>query len=215
MAVATDTFNPIAGDSFDIQTIKVEADGIAGGQVTVQTVTPAGETGRTFFWIPEAEAGDYGLEGEGWYDVDEGIPAEKTFEVGEGFLTMNDFGEGAVIGYAGAVPEGATEIPVAEQVAVAGNSTPVAFDIQAMVVTADGIAGGQITIQTVTPAGETGRTFFWIPEAEAGDYGLESEGWYDVDEGIPAEKTFEAGEGFLTMNDYGEGAVLKLPSPLE
>ena len=97
MAVAIDTFNPIAGDAFDIQTIKVEAEGIGAGQIQVQTMTASAETGRTFYWVPEAEAGDYGLDGEGWYDADEGIPAEKTFEAGEGFLTLNDYGEGAVL----------------------------------------------------------------------------------------------------------------------
>ena len=192
----------------------MSGDGIGAGQVQIQTITPTAETGRTFFWIPELEAGDYDMEHEGWYDADEGIPAEMTFAVGEGFVTMNDFGEGATITYAGAVPMGATEVVIAPAVAVAGNSTPVDVDIQSIVVTADGIGAGQVQIQTLTATAETGRTFFWIPESEAGDYDMEGEGWYDADEGIPAEKTFLAGEGFVTMNDFGEGAKLVLPSPL-
>ena len=215
VALSIDTFNPLSGGSFDIQSLKVAADGIAGGQVQVQTMTDGGATDRTFIWIPTSEAGDYDMEGEGWYDVDEGVVAEKSFAVGEGFVTMNDFGEGVTITYAGAVPMGATEIVVAPAVAIAGNSTPVAVDIQSIVVEAEGIAGGQVQVQTLTDGGATDRTFIWIPESEAGDYDMEGEGWYDVDEGVVAEKTFAASEGFVTMNDYGEGVTLKLPSPIE
>ncbi|MCR5820716.1 MAG: hypothetical protein K6F94_07235 [Bacteroidaceae bacterium] len=194
--------------------MKVSGDGIGAGQIQIQTLTSGGSTDRTFYWIPESEAGDYEMEGEGWYDADEGVVAEKTFTIGEGFVTMNDFGDGASITYSGAVPMGATEVVIASAVATAGNSTPVDVDIQSIVVTADGIGAGQVQIQTVTSGGATGRTFFWIPESEAGDYDMEGEGWYDADEGIIAEKTFVAGEGFVTMNDFGDGANLVLPSPL-
>ena len=97
VALGIDTFNPVSGDSFDIQSLKVSADGIAGGQVQVQTMTDGGATDRTFIWIPASEAVDYEMEGEGWYDVDEGVVAVKTFAVGEGFVTMNDFGEGVTL----------------------------------------------------------------------------------------------------------------------
>ena len=214
MALGIDTFNPVAGEAFDIQTLKVTADGIAGGQVQIQTMTTGGATDRTFYWIPASEAADYEMEGEGWYDADEGVIAVNTFDVGEGFVTMNDFGDGATITYAGAVPMGATEVDVPAAVAISGNSTPVDVDIQSIVVDADGIAGGQVQIQTMTAGGATDRTFYWIPASEAADYEMEGEGWYDADEGVIAEKTFTAGEGFITMNDFGEGAKLVLPSPL-
>ena len=99
VAIGIDTFNPVAASEtgFDLQSIKIVAEGIAGGQIQIQTLTESAETGRTFAWIPEAEAADYDLESEGWYDADEGIPAEMTFAAGEGFLTMNDFGEGATL----------------------------------------------------------------------------------------------------------------------
>ena len=214
VALGIDTFNPVSGETFDIQSLKVSGDGVGAGQIQIQTLTAGGATDRTFYWIPASEAGDYDMEGEGWYDADEFAQAEMTFVVGEGFVTMNDFGEGATITYAGAVPMGATEIVVAPAVAVAGNSTPVDIDIQSMVVTADGVGAGQVQIQTMTAGGATDRTFYWIPESEAGDYDMEGEGWYDADEFTQAEKTFVAGEGFVTMNDFGEGAKIVLPSPL-
>ncbi len=127
---------------------------------------------------------------------------------------MNDFGTGATITYAGQVVNGATVIPLAPDVSVSGNCTPVDIDIQSMVCEGEGLAGGLVQLQTLTATAETGRTFVWIPASEAGDYGLEGEGWYDADEGCVAEKTFVAGEGFVVMNDYGEGATLKLPSAL-
>lgn len=154
------------------------------------------------------------MEGEGWYDADEFAPAEKTVNVGEGFVTVNDFGDGATISFAGQVPTGATEFPIGANVTVAGNCTPVPVDIQAIVVQADGIADGQVQIQTLTAGGATDRTFLWIPTSAAGDYDMEGEGWYDADEFAPAEKTVAAGEGFVLVNDFGE-ASLKLPSPIE
>ena len=214
VALGINTFNPVSGSTVDIQSIKVAGEGLAGGQVQIQTMTAGGTTDRTFAWITADEAGDYDMEGEGWYDADEGVAAEMTFEIGEGFVTMNDFGEGATVTYAGAVPMGATEIPLAPNVSLAGNSTPVSLDIQSIVCSGEGLAGGQIQIQTMTSGGTTDRTFAWITADEAVDYDMEGEGWYDADEGVTAEMTFAPGAGFVVMNDYGEGATMTLPSPL-
>ena len=75
------------------------------------------------------------MEGEGWYDSDEGVPAENVpFADGEGYLLMNDFGDGATITYAGQVVLGATEINIPANVSICGNATPVAIDISSIVI---------------------------------------------------------------------------------
>ena len=213
--MCVDPFAPISGEAFDLQTIKVEGEGLGAGQVQLQTMTTGGETDQTFLWIPTDEAGDYDMEAEGWFNPDEWAQAEKTVAVGEGLVTMNDFGEGATITFDGEVTQGATEVPVAPLVSTSGNCTPVAIDIQSIVVTGEGLAAGQIQMQTLTSGGETDKTFYWIPEEEAGDYDMEGEGWFNPDEWAQAEYTIAAGEGVVLMNDFGEGATIKFPSPLE
>ena len=215
-AMAIDAFVPVSGESVNINDFKITGEGLAAGDVQIQTLSSGAATDRTFFWIPAAEAEDYEMEGEGWYDYDEGIPAEDvTFADGEGFLTSNDFGEGAQITFAGQVASGTTQVPIAENYSVGGNATPVAIDINQIVVDGDGLTAGDVQIQTLTSGAATDRTFFWIPAAEAEDYEMEGEGWFDADEFVPAaDVSFAAGEGFLLVNGFGEGATLTLPSVL-
>ena len=211
------TFSPVgAATTIDIQDIKVQGGGLFGGMIQIQTLTGGGATDETFFWIPEAEAGDYGMEGEGWWDMNTGVAAEKTFLEGEAYVLSNDYGDGATMLYNGEVLSGATAVPISENnVSISGNMTPSDFDIQAFVVDGESLFGGMIQIQTLTGGGATDETYFWIPEAEAGDYGMEGEGWWDMNTGVAAEKTFNAGEGFILSNDYGDGATLTIPSALE
>ena len=213
-AIAINAFTPVNGGSVDIQSIVVEGEGVTAGAIQIQTLTSGGETAETFYWIPADEVGDYDMEAAGWFDVDNWCVADKTFADGEGFLTSNDFGDGATIMFAGQVADGATESEISSNFAVAGNCTPVAVDIQSIVVTGEGVTAGAIQIQTLTSGGETAETFYWVPADEIGDYDMEEEGWFDVDNWCVADKTFAAGEGFLTSNDFGDGATLKIPSPL-
>ena len=213
VALGINAFTPVTGTTTDMQSIKVSGEGLAGGDVQIQTLTAGGATDRTFFWIPTSEVGDYEMEAEGWFDADNWVEASKTLSDGEGFVTMSSV-EGAKITYSGAVADGATQFEIPSNVGVAGNATPVDIDIQSMVVIADGIAGGDVQIQTLTAGGATDRTFFWIPASEAGDYEMDGEGWFDADNWVVAtDVTFAAGEGFVTMSGV-EGAQIKLPSAL-
>ena len=97
VALGINAFSPITGATTDMQALKVSGDGLAGGDVQIQTMTAGGATDRTFYWIPEAEAGDYGMEGEGWFDADEWVEAAGVeFAAGEGFVTMSGV-EGALL----------------------------------------------------------------------------------------------------------------------
>ena len=211
------TFSPVGvATSINIQDIKVQADGISGGAIQIQTLTGGGVTDETFYWIPESEAGDYGMSGEGWLDANTAEAAEKIFAEGEAYVLSNDFGDGATMLYNGEVLQGSTAVPISENnVSISGNMTPSNFDIQAFVVDADGISGGAVQIQTLTAGGVTDETFYWIPESEAGDYGMSGEGWLDANTAEAAEHLFAAGEGFILSNDYGAGATLVMPSALE
>ena len=212
------TFSPVgAATTIDIQDIKVQGVGLAGGQIQIQTLTAGGATDETYLWIPEGEAGDWGLAGECWYDTATGDAAVRTFSEGEAYVLSNDYGDGASILYNGEVLQGATEVPISEyNVSISGNMTPKDnMDIQAFTVDGTGLAGGQIQIQTLTAGGATDETYLWIPKGEAGDWGLAGECWYDTATGDTAVKTFAAGEGFILSNDFGDGAILTIPSALE
>ena len=211
------TFSPVGvATTIDIQDIKVQGEGVLGGLIQIQTLTAGGATDETFYWIPESEAGDYGMEGEGWLDANTAEAAEKTFAEGEAYVLSNDYGDGATLLYNGEVLAGATVVPISENnVSISGNMTPTGFDIQAFVVDGEAVLGGLIQIQTLTAGGATDETFYWIPESEAGDYGMEGEGWLDANTAEAAEHLFAAGEGFILSNDYGDGATLTIPSALE
>ncbi len=212
--MSIDSFSPISGTTVDIQDLVVTADGVGAGQVQIQTLTTGGATDKTFQWIPEEEAGDYDMTGAGWFNADEWAQAEHAFEQGEGFVTVNDFGSGATITFSGEVPSGSTEISIPSLVSISGNATPVDADLQSIAVTAVGISAGQVQIQTLTSGGATDKTFQWIPAEEAGDYDMETEGWFNADEWAQAEYTVSAGEGFVLVNDFGTGATLTLPAAI-
>ena len=211
------TFSPVGvATTVDIQDIKVVADGISSGAVQIQTLAGDGSTDEIFMWIPESEAADMGMDGEGWFDPNTGVAAERTFAEGEAYVLSNDYGDGATLLYSGEVLAGATAVPISENnVSISGNMTPVAFDIAAFVVDGDGISSGAVQIQTLAGDGSTDEIFMWIPESEAADMGMEGEGWFDPNTGATAEHEFAAGEGFILSNDYGEGATLTIPSALE
>ena len=217
MSMGVPTFSPVgAATTIDIQDIKIVADGISSGAVQIQTLTSGGATDEIFMWIPESEAVDMGMEGEGWFDPNTGAAAEKTFAEGEAYVLSNDYGDGATTLYNGEVLQGSTQVPISDyNVSISGNMTPKAFDIQAFTVDAAGISSGAVQIQTLTAGGVTDEIFMWIPESEASDMGMEGEGWFDPNTGAAAEKGFNAGEGFILSNDYGSGATLTIPSALE
>ena len=92
------TFSPVGvATTINIQDIKVQADGVWSGAVQIQTLTAGGVTDETFLWIPESEAVDMGMEGEGWFDPNTGAVAEHLFAAGEGFIVSNDYGDGATL----------------------------------------------------------------------------------------------------------------------
>ena len=87
------------------------------------------------------------------------------------------------------------------------------MNIQSIVATATGIASEAIFIQTLDEYGAMAKTYIYVTEAEAGDYGLEGAGWIDADDYSLADKEFVPGEGYLVQNAYADGKVI-LPAVL-
>ena len=200
--LAIPSFAPISADATDVQTLKVSGEGLASGAMQVMTLTSGLATEATYQWIVEEEAGDYDMEGEGWFNPDEWAQAEKTFGEGEGFVVLSDLGEGVgSIAFSGEVVEGATVIPLGTSANMCGNMTPVNVDVQAIAAEGEGLASGAIQIMTLTSGLATEATYQWIVEEEAGDYDMEAAGWFNPDEWAQAEKTFAPGEGFVALSD--------------
>ena len=74
-------------------------------------------------------------------------------------------------------------------------------DVQSLKASGEGLATGAMQIMTLTSGLSTEATYIWVVEEEAGDYDMETEGWFNSDEWVPAEKTFAPGEGFIASSD--------------
>ena len=201
-----------ASDSIPISALTPSATGLASEAIFLQTLDEFGAMANSYIWITDAEAGDYGLEGAGWLDADTYSLADKVFTPGEGYLIQNAYADGKVT-CAGAVAKGATEIILNDGLTASGNLNPATVNIQSIVATATGIASEAIFIQTLDEYGAMAKTYIYITEAEAGDYGLEGAGWIDADDYSLADKDFVPGEGCLVQNAYPDGKVI-LPAVL-
>ena len=201
-----------ATDSMPISALTPSATGLASEGVSIQTLDEFGAMAKTYSYITAADAGDYGLEGAGWIDADDYSLTDKVFSPGEGYLVQNGYADGKIT-CSGAVATGATEVILADGFTTSGNLNPSTVDIQSIVASATGLASEGISLQTLDEYGAMAKTYSFITEADAGDYGLEGAGWIDADDYTLADKQFAAGEGFLVQNAYSDGAIT-LPAVL-
>ena len=200
--LAIPSFAPIAAEGTDVQSLKASGEGLATGAIQIMTLTSALETGATYQWILEEEAGDYDMEAAGWFNPDEWAQAEKTFGDGEGMVVSSDLDANVgSVTFSGEVIVGSTVVPLGKSANMCGNMTAKDVDVQAIAASGEGLASGAIQIMTLTSALETEATFQWIVEEEAGDYDMEAAGWFNPDEWAQAEKTFAPGEGFIASSD--------------
>ena len=91
------------------------------------------------------------------------------------------------------------------------------IDIQSIIpvvpADADPLEAWQASIMVLTPGMETFATYIYFPAADSPDG---EAGWF-LDDGetrLTGEDavTFDPGVGFFVINDYGEGAMVKLPA---
>ena len=216
VSLGISSFSPVGVETAtSIQAIKIVGTGLDDNSIQIQTLTAGGATDQTFLWIPADYASGYGMTGEGWFDMDNWDVADKSFAEGEAYILINNVGSGVNVQYCGEVVQGATQIPMASDVSMSGNMTPKEFSIQAFVVDGTGLDDNSIQIQTLTAGGATDQTFLWIPADFASGYGMSGEGWFDMDNWDVADKDFAAAEGFVLINNVGDGPTLTIPSALE
>jgi len=222
-----------AGGEIDIQSIVPKvADPttpLESYQASIMTLTPGMETEAIYFYLTAADAPD-GL-GAGWFDENGAIRMTGedavTFDPGVGFVAINDYGEGLSFTYAGQVAEGATIVELGDVANSCGNNSLSTINIQDIqvgldvdgegnLVLTDGvdtIESYQVSIMTLTPGMETAAIYFYLTAADAPD-GLGA-GWFDENGAIRLTGddavTFDAGVGFIVINDFGTGAKVKIP----
>ena len=200
--LAIPSFAPIAAEGTDVQSLKASGEGLASGAIQLMTLTSGLETEATYQWILEEEAGDYDMEAAGWFNPDEWSQAEKSFGDGEGFVVLSDLEDdvGSVT-FSGEVIVGSTVVPLGKSANMCGNMTAKYVDVQTIAASGEGLASGAIQLMTLTSGLETEATYQWILEEEAGDYDMETAGWFNPDEWAQAEKMFAPGEGFVALSD--------------
>ena len=227
-------FDGIATGAIDIQsiipTVADPTTPLESYQASIMILTPYFETDSTYYYMTAADAPD-GL-GAGWFDESgttrlTGAKA-VTFDAGIGFVAINDYGDGLSFQYAGQVAEGATIVELGDTANSCGNNSLSTINIQDVKVglaidqqsgdllLSDGVntlESYQISIMTLTPYFETEAIYYYMIAADAPD-GLGA-GWFDEsgstrltgDDAV----TFGPGVGFIVVNDYGDGAKVKIP----
>ena len=200
--LAIPSFAPITAEGTDVQSLKASGEGLATGAMQIMTLTSGLSTEATYIWVVEDEAGDYDMEAAGWFNSDEWVPAEKTFGDGDGMVVSSDLDANVgSVTFAGEVIVGSTVVPLGKSANMCGNMTAKDVDIQSIAASGEGLATGAMQIMTLTSGLSTEATYIWVVEEEAGDYDMETEGWFNSDEWVPAEKTFAPGEGFIASSD--------------
>ena len=222
-----------AGGEIDIQsivpTVADPTTPLESYQASIMTLTPYMATDATYVYMTAADAPD-GL-GAGWFDESGSTRLTGanavTFDPGIGFVAINDYGDGLSFQYAGQVAEGATIVELGDTANSCGNNSLSTIDIQdiqvGLVVNGEGnlvltdgtdtLESYQISIMTLTPYMATDATYVYMTAADAPD-GLGA-GWFDESgstrlTGANAV-TFDPGVGFFVINDFGDGAKVKIP----
>ena len=159
----------------------------------IQILDDLGRTTSTYFWadLPDDEI-------YGWLD-EEDNPAEVIFQPGDG-LWIFSADPSFKIQSAGQVPTTDIAVVLRENFKMVVNNTPVAVDIQDIVVSGyEGETAGDVMIQVLDTLGRTTATYFWCDLPEDEIYG-----WLDEQDN-PAEVEITAGEAmwvFAPNSDY-------------
>lgn len=193
----TPTFTEVSGGSYSIQNVKPSGDEIGGwGDVNIQFIDEQGNWSDQYFWWTADMGAPAGVDG--WYDGDE--LATVSIPTAKGFVLSSDDGAG-VVTVAGAVDFEQKSIDMFQGYNGAGNSKPVAVDIQKIVPTGDSVGGwGDVNIQFIDNGGNWSNQYFWWTADMGAPAGVD--GWYDGDELVAAE--IAPGAGFVLSSDEGD-----------
>ena len=198
-------FIPVSGGSYNIQDIKFTATDIYN--TSLQTLTVGGKAADSFFWNDWTEYPENSGEFPGFWDDGSGVPATKTFAVGEGIWVQGAAGDQMMT--AGEVGTKDIVFALATGNVLVGNGFPVDVALQDIVVTATDIYN--VSIQTLTAGGKADESFYWNDWTEYPENSGEYPGFWDDGTGSPSKKTFLAGESMWVQGVLGD--TLRIPAP--
>ena len=197
------TFEPINGNSINLQSLIPSGSGVGGyGDVVIQVMDSTGSWNGEYAWYTMDGAG---ME-DGWYDTEMNL-ATATIAYKQGLFVQA--GAGVKLTYSGAVKQGTVETDVPNGYSMSGNATPVALNIQSIKPTGSGVGGyGDVVIQTMNAEGSWDGEYAWYTMDGAGM----EDGWYDTEMNL-AERSIAAGEGIF-LQASADGVKLQYPGAL-
>ena len=192
--------------TYDIQDIKISnADGDFGqGAESIQVIDGTGNVSAMYTWWSKDVTG---LDKDAWCNDDlkeVTIPLKQ----GQAFLLYTESDGVAVV--SGCVAEGGFDMTLANGFNGIGNATPIASDIQKIVIKdADGTYGqGAESVQIIGTDGNVSAMYTWWSKDITG---LDKDAWCD-DDLKEVKLSIEPGVGFLLYTE-GEG-IVSLPTAL-
>lgn len=199
----------VEGGALDIQKltpVDENGDVVAGGDVNIQFYN---NFGKFLFSYAYYDTDEWDADcPAGWYDENEGVLAEYTFNAAEGFKVYT--GTAASFMYSGEVNLAETDLPVRQGQSFQVNPRPASVDIQSIrPVDEDNalVCGGDVNIQFYN---NFGKFLFSYAFYDTDEWDADCPaGWYDENEGVLAEYTFGASEGFKVYT--GTECFLRFP----
>jgi hypothetical protein len=185
--------------SIKITDLTPTGDEIDGdGAIYLQTLDAFGRTLVTYSWI------DWGGDDVGWMN-DDFEKVDVTFQPGQGLWTSAQNSQTGLRS-CGEVSLSDCKVQLRDGATGTGNMTPIAINIQDLVLEGDEIdTEGAIYIQTLDAFGRTLETYSWI------DWGGDDVGWMN-DDFEKVDVTFQPGQG-LWVSAQNEKTYLRFPAP--
>ena len=189
------TFAAVSGGTVNIQDIKIS--NATDWADNIQILDEGGATVAAYIY---ASAEQSGATADGWLD-DTFALADVTLEPGQSILV--DTADAAVITFSGQVSTADTAVETVPGFNFIGNNTPVAINIQDLVIT-----GGTDWADNIQILDEGGATVAAYIYATAEQSGAAADGWLD-DTFALADVDLEPGQGVLI--DTADVATVTIP----
>lgn len=199
------TFQPVGGGEVHIQDIKLDKSTAESWADNIQVLDEGGATVATYYYATADESG-YGVDG--WLSEDGGSIADIT--IPEGSSVIVETSNKSSVTFAGQVGATATVVTSVAGFNFVGNTSPVAIDIQTIVIDPAMATSWADNIQILDEGGATVATYYYAIADESG-YG--ADGWLSEDGGSIAEVEIPAGLGFIVETENA-GVTITLPAAL-
>ena len=195
------TFVDVADSSKGQDLTSLVAGGDYGsGDISVQTLTELGETDVMFEFVKDRKGRWFWRNADTGDEISEG---DVNFAYGTGLWVSGV--ENAQLTVAGQVSTADVVINLREGFVAAGNMTPVAVDLTALVPGGD-YGSGDISVQTLTELGETDVMFEFVKDRKGRWFWRNADTGDEISEG---DVVFAAGVGLWISGV--DGAALTVP----